>query len=105
MIRHYDVTYFMVSEDPIEQNKKFAEQEHADFTMLSDPSAKTATVYGVLYPKNPDQPDMPQMARRWTFYIGPDGKILAIDKTPGTQNAGENVVAKLKALGVAEKKH
>ena len=43
-------------------------------------------------------------ANRWTFYIGPDGKILEIDKTPGTQQAGQNVVAKLQALGVKEKK-
>jgi hypothetical protein len=49
-------------------------------------------------------PNPPQFARRWTFYIGPDGKILEIDKTPGTQNAGQNVIAKLQALGVKEKK-
>ena len=50
------------------------------------------------------QPNPPQFARRWTFYIGPDGRILYIDKTPGTQNAGQNVIAKLKELGVKEKK-
>jgi len=50
------------------------------------------------------QPNPPPYASRWTFYIGPDGKILDIDKKPGTQQAGQNVVAKLKALGVKEKK-
>ena len=45
-----------------------------------------------------------QFARRWTFYIGPDGIIQEIDKSPGTQNAGQNVIAKLQALGVKEKK-
>ena len=94
----------MVSVDPIEQNKAFAEQEHADFTMLSDPTKETAKAYGVLTPPNPDRPNMELVARRWTFYIGPDGKILAIDKTPGTQNAGQNMIAKLKELGLAEKK-
>ena len=49
-------------------------------------------------------PNPPQFARRWTFYIGPDGIILEIDKSPGTQNAGQNVIAKLQALGVKEKK-
>jgi peroxiredoxin Q/BCP len=43
------------------------------------------------------------MANRWTFYIGKDGKILAIDKNINTQKAGEDMVKKLKELGVAEK--
>jgi thioredoxin-dependent peroxiredoxin len=94
----------MVSVDTPEDNKAFAEKEHADFPMLSDPAKTVATAYGVLPPPNPDRPNAPQFARRWTFYIGPDGKILAIDKTPGTQNAGENLVAKLKELGVKERK-
>jgi peroxiredoxin Q/BCP len=94
----------MISVDTPEDNKAFAEKEHADFPMLSDPSKAVATAYGVLPPPNPDRPNAPQFARRWTFYIGPDAKILAIDKTPGTQNAGENLVAKLKELGVKEKK-
>ena len=94
----------MVSVDTPEDNKAFAEKEHADFPMLSDPAKTVATAYGVLSPPNPDRPNAAQLARRWTFYIGPDGKILAIDKTPGTQNAGENLVAKLKELGVKERK-
>ncbi len=103
MIRKYDVTYFMVSVDTPEDNKAFAEKEHADFPMLSDPTKTTATAYGVLSPPNPDRPTQPQLARRWTFYIGPDGRILDIDKTPGTQNAAENLLAKLQSLGVKQK--
>jgi peroxiredoxin Q/BCP len=103
MIRKYDVTYFMVSVDTPEDNKRFAEQEHADFTMLSDPSKDTAKAYGVLPPPNPDRPDQMQVARRWTYYIGPDGKILDIDKNPGTQKAAENMLAKLQALNVKQK--
>jgi peroxiredoxin Q/BCP len=104
LIRHYDVHYFMISVDTPEQNKAFAEKEQADFPLLSDPSKKVAEAYGVLTPPNPDRPDQERVARRWTFYIGADGKIAEIDKTPGTQNAGDNVIAKLKALGVKEKK-
>jgi peroxiredoxin Q/BCP len=103
MIRKYDVTYFMVSVDTPEDNKAFAEKEHADFTMLSDPSKTTANAYGVIPPPNPDRHNQMQVARRWTFYIGPDGKILDIDKTPGTQNAAENMLAKLQSLGVKQK--
>ena len=46
---------------------------------------------------------MPRFAQRWTFYIGPDGKILFIDKQVKPQTAGESVVAKLKELGVKQK--
>ena len=45
-----------------------------------------------------------ELPRRWTFYIGPDGKILAVDKKVSTSSAGEDVVAKLTALGVPKKK-
>ena len=87
----------MASVDTPEDNKGFAEKEKADFPILSDPSKQVATAYGVI-------PEGRQFASRHTFYIGPDGKILEIDKTPGTQQAGQNVVAKLQALGVKEKK-
>ncbi len=42
-------------------------------------------------------------ASRWTFYIGPDGKILYIDKSVKTSSAGADVAAKLAELGVAKR--
>ncbi len=48
MIKKYNVTYFMASVDPLDQNKGFAEQQHADFPLLSDPDKQTAQAYGVL---------------------------------------------------------
>ena len=44
-----------------------------------------------------------QFAARWTFYIGVDGKILAIDKAPTTATAGAVMVKKLDELGVRKK--
>jgi peroxiredoxin Q/BCP len=84
----------MISVDTPETNKAFAEQEHADFPMLSDPSKKTGEAYGVL--------NQAGMANRWTFYIGPDGKIMAIDKQIKVASAGQDLVAKLKELGVKQ---
>ena len=60
----------MISVDTLEDNKAFAEKEHADFTMLANPDKKTALAYGVI---PPDAPPERQFARRWTFYIDPTG--------------------------------
>jgi peroxiredoxin Q/BCP len=93
LIRKYDVAYFMASVDPPEDNKGFAAQEKADFPLLSDPSKEVATKYGVLSEKG--------YANRWTFYIGKDGKILAIDKAVKPATSAEDMAAKLGELGVA----
>ena len=86
-IRKYNVAYFMASVDPVEANKGFAEQEKADFPLLSDPTKATATSYGVLNPNG--------LAKRWTYYIGKDGKILGIDKEVKPATSAEDMVTKL----------
>jgi thioredoxin-dependent peroxiredoxin len=93
----------MISVDDAETNKKFADQEQADFPMLSNPDKKVADAYGVLPPVNPERPEAPRLARRWTFYIGPDGKILYIDKQVSTATAGEDLARKLDELKVKKK--
>ena len=92
-IRKFNVAYFMASVDPVEANKGFAEQEKADFPLLSDPTKETAKAFGVLNQGN-------GFARRWTYYIGKDGKILAIDKEVKPASSAEDMVAKLQELGV-----
>jgi thioredoxin-dependent peroxiredoxin len=95
LIRAYDVTYFMASVDPVEDNKGFAEQQKADFPLLSDPTKKVAESYGVLASRG--------FAKRWTFYIGKDGKILAIDQNVRPESSAEDIAAKLGELGVEKK--
>jgi peroxiredoxin Q/BCP len=90
----------MASVDTPEDNKKFAEDNHADYPILSDPGKKTAFAYGVI---TPDRPPDRQFASRWTFYIGPDGKILDIDRKVSVRTAGEDMIKKLEALGVKKK--
>jgi peroxiredoxin Q/BCP len=97
----------MVSVDTPEDNKAFAEKEHADFVMLSDPERKAAEAYGVLSAPSAAQPNAPRLARRWTFFIGPDGKILLVEKNGGaaqTRDAGATLLSHLKELNVPEKK-
>jgi len=95
-IRAYDVAYFAASVDDPETNRKFAESLELDFPVLSDPDKTVAQAYGVVTPTRP-------LAHRWTFYIGPDGRITHIDREINVQTAGTDTAARLKALGVPEK--
>ena len=81
----------MVSVDDLDTNKRFAAEHDADFPMLADPERGVARAYGVL-----SQPM--GLARRWTFYIGRDGKILVIDKAVKTATAGVDLAARLDEL-------
>jgi len=96
MIRQYDVAYFMISVDSLEDNTAFAKKEDADFPILADPTRETARKYGVLADFSKFM--IGEVANRWTFYIGPDGKILDIDKKVNPANSGADIVARLKAL-------
>ncbi len=85
----------MVSVDDAETNTRFAKENEADFPILSDPEKNAANAYGVLSPAG--------LARRWTFYIGTDGKILHIDKQVSTSTAGDDLARTLGTLGVKRK--
>jgi peroxiredoxin Q/BCP len=98
LIRAFDVAYFMISVDTLEDNTAFAKKENADFPLLADPTKETAKKYGVL--ADMSRFNIGDVASRWTFYIGPDGKILDIDKKVNPAQSGEDIVAHLKALKV-----
>ncbi len=95
-IKAYDVVYFTASVDDNETNTKFAESLSLDYPILSDPSKKTAEAYGVVHEGR-------QVPERWTFYIGPDGVIKAIDKMVDTKDAANEIAAQLEELGVKKK--
>ena len=44
------------------------------------------------------------VARRWTFYIGSDGRILHVDREVKTASAAQDVVARLTELKVPKAK-
>jgi thioredoxin-dependent peroxiredoxin len=97
-IRRYDVAYFMASTDAVDGekgNKAFAESEKADFPLLGDPTKETAAAYGVLRPER-------GVAQRWTFYIGKDGKVAAIDTAVKPATSAEDMMARLDELKVAK---
>ena len=96
-LRAFDVAYFTASVDPPEKNKDFAKSLDLDYPILSDPGGTVARAYGVTDAEK-------TTARRWTFYIGADGKILYVDKDVKTASHATDVAAKLKELGVAKRK-
>lgn len=95
MIKKYNVTYFMASVDLLEGeqgNKAFAEAQKADFPLLSDPTKATARVYGVYNEER-------GWSNRWTFYVGKDGRIQAIEKAVKPDTSAQDMAAKLGELG------
>ncbi len=97
-IREYNVAYFTASTDKPEMNKDFAKSLELDYPILSDPDETVAKAYGVVHEGQP-------RPKRWTFYIGQDGLIKAIDKDvqKHTETAGKDIAAKLKELGIPAK--
>jgi peroxiredoxin Q/BCP len=89
------VTYFAASVDTPQKNKEFAESLSADYPILADPEKATAEAYGVLMPIG--------LAKRWTFYVGKDGKILYVDKEVKVDTAGADVAARLAQLGAPKR--
>lgn len=90
------MAYFGASVDTPEDNKRFAEELGLDFPLLSDPGKQVATAYGVVAADRP-------LARRWTFYIGKDGRILYVETKVAPATAGADVAAKLTELGIAKR--
>jgi peroxiredoxin Q/BCP len=97
-IKEFDVAYFTASCDPVDGEKgnaAFAKSLDLDYPILCDPERKAAKEYGLVEEAKGN-------AKRVTFYISKEGKILAIDKMVKTDAHGTDIAAKLKELGVAK---
>jgi peroxiredoxin Q/BCP len=95
-LHELNVAYFTASVDRPEDNKKFAESLELDYPILSDPSRTVAGAYGVIQGSNP-------LARRWTFYIDKEGVVREIDRSVKPTQAGSDIAAKVKELGLTSK--
>lgn len=90
-----NIAYFTASVDPVDGekgNKAFAKSLGIEYPILSDPEKSTAKAFGVL--------NAAGMASRVTFYIDKEGVIKEIDKKVNTTNAADDVVSKVKSLGI-----
>lgn len=86
----------MISMDDPETNREFAESLDAGFPLLSNPDGDVARAYGVVTPER-------SLPFRWTFIIGPDGRILRVDRAVEASTAGADLVAHLSELGVTRR--
>jgi peroxiredoxin Q/BCP len=96
LLKNFNASYFMASVDLIEDNKGFAAEQNADFPLLSDPSKATARAYGVLSEER-------GIAMRHTFYINPEGIVVAIDRNVQPETSAEDMARILTELGVETK--
>jgi len=87
------VAFFEASVDSVDRNREVAEILDLEHPILSDPEKRVAEAFGVLAGGR-------RTASRWTFYIGADGRILYIDKAVIADGHGEEVPARLEALGI-----
>jgi len=86
------VVYYAASVDRPEKNGEFASSLELDYPILSDPQKKVARAYGVLRAG--------LYAARQTFYIGPSGAILDVDRDVKAASAGDDIANRLEDLGV-----
>ena len=77
----------MVSTDNIRDNTGFAKKNKASFPILADPKKRVSKAYGVLAKQG--------YAKRWTFYINPEGIIEKIDKNTNPVSAGADLTKSL----------
>ena len=91
------MAFFEASVWPAASNRELAELLDLPHPILSDVGKETARAYGVLPPGR-------ALPLRWTFYIGVDGRILYIDKQVTADGHGEEVPARLDALGIAHRR-
>ena len=89
-LRQLDAACFAVSVDDRETNREFAAYLGSDLPILSDQDKSVARAYGVMTKSG--------FPARWTFYIGKDGRILAIDQHVRTATHGADITSTLDSM-------
>jgi peroxiredoxin Q/BCP len=92
-LRRFNAKQFAASVDSPGTNAEFAAGLGLPYPILCDETKETARAYGVLGASG--------FPSRWTFYIGPDGRILDIDKRVHASTHGHDVAARLAELGIS----
>lgn len=85
--KHLDI--IGISADTVASHKKFEEKYHLPFTLLADPHKKILQMYGT---------DGTPFAKRTSFLINPEGKIVKIYEKVKPDVHAQEIVADISAL-------
>ncbi len=90
-LKDMDVIVLGVSADSVESHKRFAEVFNLPFDLLSDPDKKVINLYGVKGLVG---------ARRVTFIINKDGKIVKVFPKVNAAQHGKEILNALQELSI-----
>ena len=85
-----DAVLFAISVDTVEDQKKFVEEYNIPYLHLSDPKKITCKTYAGL--------NLVGLAKRSTFIINKEGKIVKILRNIDVDSHGNEIIAALKNL-------
>ena len=91
IIRKLGAEIYGVSADSVETVNNFKKKHSLNFVLLADPGLDAIKAYGTKMP-------VINISKRWTFVIGPDLRIRAIEKDVDPVLDAERVAAMLKDL-------
>lgn len=83
-----------VSLDTVESHKAFCTKDGLNFKLLADPDGKVVSAYGVPVMTMGEA----KYAKRDTFLIGPDGKVLKVWEVKAIQGHSDEVLAAIGEL-------
>ena len=86
-VRSFRVRLFGANMDHPDTNREFAAALGLRYPILSDADGRVARAYGVVGPGG--------FPSRWTFVIGADGRIAAIDKRVRVLSHGRDIARRL----------
>ncbi len=95
--RKAGVVVLGMSVDTVAKHKKFAEKYALPFTLLADVDKEVVNAYGV-WAKKKFMGREYMAIKRWSFLIGPDGKIAKIYEDVKPADHADEVLADVKAL-------
>ena len=83
-----------VSLDTVESHKTFCSKDGLNFKLLADPDHKVIDAYGIPVSARGDN----KFAKRDTYLIGPDGKVLKFWEVGDVQKHSDDVLAALQEM-------
>lgn len=109
VLKEAGVTVIGVSGDSVENHKLFKKAHDLNFTLLADEEGTAAEAFGVPYTKGLKSIDRTidgvdytltrgATIQRWTFLVGPDGKVAMVNPKVAAADDSKAVLAAVKKL-------